>query len=651
MKSALRIYAQTQNDVLEEQLSESPFINAMPRETILNILREYGIVDLRDATVDTQLDYRAWIFARTDLSETQKVFYGNLFGGAVLAFYRTRSPKLLDEIARNPAVKRVAGNKAAAFLLQSGIYTASDISYEIRQQYQGYLEKTVAASKILEYVKTLDILKLEAIKADRNPLFTDSRVPRFEEKAFFLLYYPVFEIAESFYYTRDKEELLFDFGLKGTKKLKKQIFDFLVHKVITKKSQKLRHESFLVPLKKLYLYCIEHGIADIEMFMQCDIEGFCQSMEGKVGTKLKVYLSVVDNLREYVFLNAEKTNWKATVWYLDRFSFPVERHNPANQVRKFRFTEIQNAENCEYFQGYIRYLLGITDKAIVNIRSKFAYIHEFLMYCEEHQIYAVKATTEQMETYFSQLGRKSIQSETFNKAIVSIYEFFEYWQSKRVVVAIPFTIGYYYKKYFAKHHDRIVPEDFQMRLLESLKLLPYHLRLMFLTLWTVGLRLEEVCSLTGETFILRDGVGFIWIRQTKQRNEKIIPVPRIYYDLMTDYIKKMGIGEKEFIFKNAAGGAYCTGTFRKQMKKHCDAIGLTAAGYKFQAHDYRHTVATDLHDTGISIQALREYLGHRHVDMTKQYIDMLPKRVAKMSDEYFAKEENCLVSQEDRKHG
>ena len=40
MKSALRVYAQTQNDVLEEQLSESPFINAMPRETILDILRE-----------------------------------------------------------------------------------------------------------------------------------------------------------------------------------------------------------------------------------------------------------------------------------------------------------------------------------------------------------------------------------------------------------------------------------------------------------------------------------------------------------------------------------------------------------------------------------------------------------------------------------
>ena len=70
-----------------------------------------------------------------------------------------------------------------------------------------------------------------------------------------------------------------------------------------------------------------------------------------------------------------------------------------------------------------------------------------------------------------------------------------------------------------------------------------------------------------------------------------------------------------------------------------------------KSHDYRHTVATDLHDTGISIQALREYLGHRHVDMTKQYIDMLPKRVAKMSDEYFAKEENHLLSQEDRKHG
>lgn len=646
-ENALRIYAR---DALDEQLSDCSFINRKPRKAILDILREYGIVDLREVTMNTLLDYRAWIFARSDLSKAQKVYAAALLEAAVLAFYTAISPQLLEGIANNVKVSRAVGNKTAMFLLQSGIDKALDITYEIRKQYQFYLEKTIAPSKVQEYLKVLDILKLDAIRNGSNIHLAGKQMPQFQEKAFFLMYYPVCEIATSFYYTRDKEELLFDFGLSGSRKMKKQIFDFLVHVVVEMKNQQIRHDCFLVPLKRLYLYCIEHDIADMELLMQHDIDGFRHSMEGRVGTKLQVYLSIVDNIREYLFLSAEKTNWTATVWYLERFSFPEERYNPANQIRRFRFADIYIDENREYFQGYIRYLLGITDKAIVNIQGKFNRLHNFFLYCEKHHIHVMKATAKQIEMYFSQLGTKEIQNMTFNKYIVNVYEFFEYWQSKSVVVSIPFTIEYYYKKYFTKHNDRVVSEDVQMQLLESLDLLPYHLRLMFLTLWVVGLRLEEVCSLTGKTFILRDGVGFIWIRQTKQRNEKIIPVPRVYYDMMTDYIEKMSIGENDYIFKNKKGGAYYTGTFRKQIKAHCDAIGLTAAGYRFRAHDFRHTVATDLHDTGISIQALREYMGHRHVDMTRQYIDMLPKRVAKMNKEYFSEEENILVDREETEH-
>ncbi len=61
----------------------------------------------------------------------------------------------------------------------------------------------------------------------------------------------------------------------------------------------------------------------------------------------------------------------------------------------------------------------------------------------------------------------------------------------------------------------------------------------------------------------------------------------------------------------------------------------------FKSHDYRHTIATDLHMSGASIGTTRAFLGHTRDDMTKQYIDHLPGVIDQKQDEYF--KENKLI--------
>ncbi len=51
-------------------------------------------------------------------------------------------------------------------------------------------------------------------------------------------------------------------------------------------------------------------------------------------------------------------------------------------------------------------------------------------------------------------------------------------------------------------------------------------------------------------------------------------------------------------------------TFNEQMKKYCAACDIQNGEYLFKSHDYRHTVATNLYDHGVSRQGNRDYLGY-----------------------------------------
>ena len=80
------------------------------------------------------------------------------------------------------------------------------------------------------------------------------------------------------------------------------------------------------------------------------------------------------------------------------------------------------------------------------------------------------------------------------------------------------------------------------------------------------------------------------------------------------------------------------------MKKFCKEQGVDGGEYLFQSHDYRHTVATFFYDKGASLQSVRDYLGHSYQEMTEQYIDYMPKKIAKANDEYFKQPGHSLAA-------
>lgn len=51
-----------------------------------------------------------------------------------------------------------------------------------------------------------------------------------------------------------------------------------------------------------------------------------------------------------------------------------------------------------------------------------------------------------------------------------------------------------------------------------------------------------------------------------------------------------------------------------------------------------------LYDNGVSIQGVRDYLGHDYLEMTEQYIDYMPGKIAKANTEFFEKPGNSLAA-------
>ena len=184
-----------------------------------------------------------------------------------------------------------------------------------------------------------------------------------------------------------------------------------------------------------------------------------------------------------------------------------------------------------------------------------------------------------------------------------------------------------------------------MEILKKLKFFPEVQRLIFLNLWATGLRISEVCTLKGGAYYWDGEDAWLKVYQIKMKAEKMIPISLVLYEIMKIYIKKYRIKANEFLFKAQDGGAYRVGTFVKGFRASCKKYGIYNSGDTFKTHDYRHTLASGFYDDGVSIQTIRDYLGHNHENMTRQYIDYMPKKIEQANIDYFNQADNALAAE------
>ena len=618
-----------------DQLRKLDIFEGKDLETLEDFLNWVKIEDLSDLDSSMLLIFRNYIKEKKP-ARNEKGHFDSLLERLALVYLEPYYKDLIrgiDAAFPSPYLLPVK-NKLKAFLMLNCVTDPSQITYQVRCTYDTYLRESGFKNRS-EYVKLLDRLKLTVIeKENQKAPFKKPKIT-YRDEVFYLGYHPDLTVAKEFYYLRDKEELVFDFSLDVSSKLKKQVFSMLNHILSLDMKRKNRRELYLVPLKKLYLYAAENKIEDLEQLSAAQVEGFRRSMEGKVGTKTNTYMQIVHSIRKYLFLSADQTNWDANVWFLERFSFKDGRKNPASNTEAFRFDQICLKENQAVMKQYMKNQIGISSRAIASVLFHYEYIKDFLFYCDREKAVALSVSADVIDRYFASIEKRCLRETTFNRIVSSILDFYRYLEAKKLIAKVPFCAGYYIKKTFYQHNDRSVSAENQMSFLLNLKYFPENLRLMCLHLWATGIRVNEVCTIRGDAYSFDGRDAYLTVRQYKVSADKKIPIPSMLYQLMSAYISKNAIGAEEYVFQNRSGGAYQRGTFLIQVKKLCVKYQIGDPDYVFKSHDFRHQIATDLFNEGVSLQAIREYHGHRDESMTKQYIDFLPRKRDDANRYYF----------------
>lgn len=458
------------------------------------------------------------------------------------------------------------------------------------------------------------------------------------KKIYFLKYYPEKEIAETFETSYKTNLLVWDFTQNCSEVLKKQIFYTLSRIIANTSMSKAYRNVRLKSLKLLYDSCVQLNITDIGLLEMEQVETILKNFPE---TSQR---SILGECRRDAFMQQEQIQWEANVWYLERLHLGKHRIDESKSLISISFMEVKEIQNREILQAYMKYELGITGQAVSTIVRRFVCIRNFIELLEQEKILAIHATVAEVKKYADGLRERGMQAKGFNERIFGIGHFYKFMEVKQYITRMPFRIEYFQQKEVVVHHDRSVEETVYMEILKKLYLFPERLRCMFLHLWCLGLRASEVCTLKGNAYYQQGEDYWIQVYQVKMKNYKRIPIPQALYQIMKVYLKKHEIQPEEFIFKNNRGGACLYGTFRTQMIEACRENKIANGEYLFQSHDYRHTVATMFYDSHVSLQSIRDYLGHTYEEMTRQYIDYMPQRIAKANDEFFEMQGSSLAS-------
>lgn len=534
-------------------------------------------------------------------------------------------------------------NKLKQFMMENEIWQISELNYYWREKYCEYLKHRMSKTSCELYIKTFDRVKLHSLRKQPQIILAGKRQrPQYADEILYLPYHPNIEIAERFFKENNKNLLAWDFTLKTAEKLKRQIFQVL-HYFIENAANSERMHAQLGGLARLYDFCVLEQIEDLEKLEIDQIERFQKTFTTEY--QRHYYAGVTYWCGRALFMEAEEIHWDANVWYMERMHLQPERIDPAAPVMSLSFAEVTNKENRKLLQKYLRYGIGITNLSISSLRTEFIVVRKFLGDMNQPETENICMVTEQqMDAWLRSEQQREVQADTFNKKVMCILHFFQYLQIKDYITAIPFDPNYYFKKTFMQHHDRSVAQETMDQIRRNLYRFPEEVRLMYLHLWGVGLRISEVCTLKGNAYYLQGKDAWIQVYQIKMRTYKRIPIPMTLYRLMQVYITKYKRKAEEYIFQNRNGGAYRKTTFQQTMKRLCEECDIRNGEYLFKSHDYRHTLATTFYDAGVPIQSIRDYLGHEYEEMTLQYLDYMPKRIENANEEYFKRKSlaSCL---------
>ncbi len=189
-----------------------------------------------------------------------------------------------------------------------------------------------------------------------------------------------------------------------------------------------------------------------------------------------------------------------------------------------------------------------------------------------------------------------------------------------------------YSEDFPKHEKaqpRFVPEEVMRQLNQHLDDLPPYIKRMTLIIQEVGMRIGELCRCPFDC-LMQDAQGDFFIRyyQYKMKKEHSVPISRELAAVIQEQQQAVreDYGQMTFLFPSPSnwhkGEPIRQWSFAQKLNALAyekDIRDDSGKLWRFQAHQFRHTVGTRMINLGVPQHIIQRYLGHESPGMTSVY--------------------------------
>lgn len=160
-------------------------------------------------------------------------------------------------------------------------------------------------------------------------------------------------------------------------------------------------------------------------------------------------------------------------------------------------------------------------------------------------------------------------------------------------------------------------------------------RLLFLLMLRCGLRVSEACSLTWNDVDLE--AASIRINNGKGQVDRVVYIAPDVEQALQLWQARSTPSPYLFPSRRRHAMPLGRGDVHWHMKKYLRLAGIRI---NYSAHCLRHTFATQLLNAGVSLEVLKELMGHRSIQMTLRYTKLYEATKRQQYDEAMARIEN-----------
>src|SRR5712691_3615737 len=327
------------------------------------------------------------------------------------------------------------------------------------------------------------------------------------------------------------------------------------------------------------------------------------------------------------------------IWNLRKLCYAITQ---SKMTYLLNFTPITQLWLRQLAKDFIKYNLSLhgTD----DCRQKIVSLRRFSQFLDKETpaIHSRRIDRELMIKYISYLSMTGCSASERHRSLVQLRLFLEISAHQLQKAELP-------KERLIFDEDlprrpqplpREIPEEVLSQLREHLSSLPTTLLRMVVILLECGLRIGELCSLSLDCLIRDDKrEWYLRLYQSKKKEEHVIPLVNETVigaiQAQQQDIKNLWGTQCPYLFPSIRSSQlpykkwYVAHRLNMWAVEH-QIVDTTGKLYRFQSHQFRHTVGMRLINDGVSLDTISRLFNHDSLSMTQRYAR---KRAAKVREE------------------